>query len=206
MPQYMVGYGSLIDEASRRRTIPDAVEAAPIVVRGYRRVWGHRMDPVGYVGATTFLTVTPDPDATVNGVVFEIPDDRLPELDIRERGYRRTLLNRHQTEAPDGDTWIYVTDPADLQAPDAEFPIIQSYLDVCMSGCIDLERRHPEACANFARDFVTTTRGWSVFWVNDRVYPRRPQRDAPHAREIDTLLRELLPAEFAAIRLDPGRA
>jgi hypothetical protein len=205
----MIGYGSLIEEASRRRTIPEAVEASPVEVRDHRRVWGHRMDAVGYVGATTFLTVVPEPGASLNGVLFEIPADRLPDLDIRERGYRRALVDPDQitaalprSKALDGDTWIYTTDQDHLRLPDPEYPIIQSYIDVCMTGCIDLERRLPAACAGFAREFVTTTRGWSESWANDRLYPRRPQRDVPHAREIDTILRDLVPDCFAAIRID----
>jgi hypothetical protein len=205
----MVGYGSLIDEASRRRTIPNAVEASSVTVRGYRRMWGHRMDAVGYVGATTFLTVVLDAAAEFNGVLFEIDEDRLADLDRRERGYQRERLQAGQvmmsvarSDAFDGETWMYVSDPDDLIPPDDEYPIIQSYVDVCMTGCIDVARRHPDACADFARRFVDTTGGWSGCWVNDRLYPRRPQRDVPHAREIDTVLRELLPEDFAAIRID----
>ncbi len=209
VPQYMIGYGSLIDEASRRRTVPNAVHATPIRLTGYRRVWGHRMDPVGYVGATTFLTAVADPDAAFNGVLFEAPPDRLADLDIRERGYRRVAIPSGAVEvlslrasAPDGETWVYVSDPEDLREPDSEYPIIQSYVDVCMSGCMDVERSDPHGCAGYARDFVSTTHGWSRAWVNDRIHPRRPQVYVPHAREIDTILRDMLPSEFAAIRID----
>ncbi len=205
----MIGYGSLIEETSRRRTIPEAVEAAAVRVRDHRRVWGHRMDAVGYIGATTFLTVVPQPGATLNGVLFEIPADRLPDLDVRERGYRRALVDPGQIvfaspahTLPVGDTWIYVTDVDHVRPPDPAYPIIQSYVDVCMTGCIDLERRLPDACADFARDFAATTSGWSECWANDRLYPRRPQRHVPDAREIDTILRELVPNCFAAIRID----
>jgi hypothetical protein len=205
----MIGYGSLIDEASRRRTVPHAIDATPIALAGYRRTWGHRVDAVGYVGATTFLTVVPDAAASLNGVVFEMPEDRLEELDARERGYDRvaipptalTVLSPEDA-TPSGAIWMYVSDPADLREPDAEFPIIQSYVDVCMSGCFDIERAEPPACAGYARDFVSTTQGWSAAWVNDRIHPRRPQRDVPYARDIDTMLRDMLPQQFAAIRID----
>jgi len=209
LPQLMIGYGSLIDEASRRRTVPDAVEALPVTVHGYRRTWGHRMDAVGYIGATTFLTAVPDATAALNGVAFEMPEERLSALDLRERGYHRQRLEPGQSrmavpphDVLDADTWIYVRDPDELRPPDEQYPIIQSYVDVCMTGCIDIAQSHPNACGDFARDFVDTTDGWSERWVNDRLYPRRPQRDVPHAREIDTILRELLPDQFAAIRID----
>ena len=205
----MIGYGSLIDETSRRRTAPDAVDATPVTLTGYRRLWGHRMDAVGFVGATTFLTVVPDPSATLNGVLFEMPATLLPELDERERGYRRvavsadslTSLSRAELP-PDGETWLYVSHPDDLHEPDADYPIIQSYVDVCMTGCFDIERASVDACAGYVRDFVATTHGWSSAWVNDRVHPRRPQARVPYARHIDTVLRDMLPEQFAAIRID----
>jgi hypothetical protein len=40
LPQYIVGYDSLIDEQSKRKTDLTAEESFPISVKGYQRRWG----------------------------------------------------------------------------------------------------------------------------------------------------------------------
>ncbi|MFT4058390.1 MAG: hypothetical protein QM652_02465 [Legionella sp.] len=39
LPQYIVGYGSLIDETSKRRTDPSAEDNVSILIKGYKRIW-----------------------------------------------------------------------------------------------------------------------------------------------------------------------
>jgi hypothetical protein len=42
LPQYIVGYGSLIDDTSKKRTDPSAEESVPVLIKGYKRIWaGH---------------------------------------------------------------------------------------------------------------------------------------------------------------------
>jgi hypothetical protein len=44
-PQYIIGYGSLMQDESRKRTSPRAGPAHPVEVRGYRRGWSHGVPP-----------------------------------------------------------------------------------------------------------------------------------------------------------------
>jgi len=50
MTDYVFGYGSLLERASRTRTNPDAVGAWPARVTGYSRGWYHQF--ADYVGST----------------------------------------------------------------------------------------------------------------------------------------------------------
>src|SRR5687768_16078311 len=38
LPQYIVGYGSLMDESSKKRTDPSTEESVPVLVKGYKRI------------------------------------------------------------------------------------------------------------------------------------------------------------------------
>lgn len=70
----------------------------------------------------------------------------------------------------DDDIWIYLTkEPSEASL---DFPIIQSYVDVCTSGCFELEEEFN--LEGFAQDFITMTDKWSSKWVNDRIFPSVP--------------------------------
>jgi hypothetical protein len=55
---------------------------------------------------------------------------------------------------------------------------------------------------NFAASCVNTTSDWSIHWVNDRIFPRRPTIYQPKAIKIDALLQEKIPYFFHQIRLE----
>lgn len=71
---------------------------------------------------------------------------------------------------------------------------MQSYVDVCISGCLEVEQLFPKAKSmEFASDFIKSTFYWCSYWVNDRIFPRRPFIYRPNAYEIDKLLKDNLP-------------
>jgi hypothetical protein len=206
-PQFVVGYGSLMEDDSRRRTSPRAGAAHPIEVTGYERGWFERGSAIGF--STTYLGVRPSADATMNAVVYALQPEELAATDARESSYCRAAIPGASVKAlagpalsADAQLWIYVTDPHRIAAPDAGYPIVQSYVDVFLSGCLEQEERF--ALHGFARRCVATTTGWSGEWVNDRIFPRRPFIHQPRAGAIDRLLAATLPREFARIHLEPG--
>ncbi len=79
--------------------------------------------------------------------------------------------------------------------------MIQSYVDIFLGGCIELAQQVVDPGVDFLTACITTTRGWSGYWVKDRIYPRRPFHQ-PHARRIDALLHRMLPDQFNAIRIE----
>ena len=118
MRQFVFGYGSL---AARRGGRPARLE-------GHRRVWGVAMDNTkaipGYKvyrrpGAgdsgrdgerpavfVAFLDVVEEPGAATDGLLVEVDDDALRELDARERNYDRIDVTAAVVDAP-GRVWTY---------------------------------------------------------------------------------------------------
>ncbi len=205
-PQYIVGYGSLMEDESRKRTSPNAGIAHPVEVAGYRRGWFARGQPVGF--STTYLGVVPDRANHLTAVIYRVDPAELAATDRREISYCRMRvasadvkpLERESSAAPEGQTWIYVNRPRSVATPSAEYPIVQSYVDIFISGCLEQEERF--GLAGFARECIATTTDWSAHWVNDRIHPRRPFADQPRAGQIDTLLSSELPDQFARIRIE----
>ena len=205
VPQYIIGYGSLMDETSKKRTVHDAGMSYPVEIKGFKRTWGIQGGMPGF--NTTFLTVFVQPDAYFNGVVFVLKQPRnVLQYDERESIYCRIQVEKRQlTELANftiskGQVWLYYSNRDELQLSDQMRPIVQSYVDIFMRGCIEIEEKFN--LKNFATHCVLTTGAWSKFWVNDRLYPRRSSFDEPLSGEIDAILKELLPDYFSAIKIE----
>lgn len=203
--QYLVGYGSLMQQASRTRTAPNAGDVVPVRVHGFRRAWIARGSPNGF--STTFLGVSENAQARMNAVLFALPEQsEIARMDERERGYCRVGVSAAQITAldsaalPAGQRWIYVNKPQNTAPPSSTHPIVQSYVDVFLSGCLEVERAYQ--LQGFAHECLTSTHGWSKHWVNDRIYPRRPFIHQPDAAAIDALLQREMPARFRSIRIE----
>lgn len=207
-PQFVVGYGSLMEDGSRARTAPRAGPAHPVEVSGYERGWFARGSPIGF--STTYLGVRAERRAHMNAVAYEVDAAELGATDRRESSYCRAaidasamrLLDRDFTLPSNAQAWIYALDARAIQPPDSRFPIVQSYVDVFLSGCLEQEERFK--LPGFARECIATTAAWSRHWVNDRIHPRRPFVFQPRAGRIDRLLSQALPEEFDAIRIEGG--
>jgi hypothetical protein len=205
--QYGIGYGSLMEDQSRRRTAPNTGEALPAIVTGFERSFDSPGSSVGF--STTFLGVAKNPQAQITAAVYRIfrPED-VAATDARERGYCREAVAPEQVQLLDGsgtlansEFWIYVNH-ADRRAQATEqLPLVQSYIDIFLTGCLQLKERATHFDRDFALECLKTTTGWSVHWVNDRIYPRRPFIYQPNAGIIDRLLDEHIP-EFKQVRIE----
>jgi hypothetical protein len=65
----------------------------------------------------------------------------------------------------------------------------QPDVDICINGCMEIETQYPSA-RGFVQEFIRTAAGWNAYWVNDRIYPRRPFIYVPHASQIDQALQQ----------------
>lgn len=194
------------------RTTLAAMYVLPASVKGYIRGWWARTGAVGF--STTFAGAIPDASGSMNGVVYAVSDDELARTDKRESGYTRTDITTSVeilggSFKPKGKVWLYVNKFKNEQElknslPSPQFPIVQSYIDICLTGCLQIQQGFPEA-GDFAAEFIQSTREWSKYWENDRAYPRRAPFAVPLAQDIDNLIKKHLPAQFAEIRLAPGR-
>ncbi len=199
MTNYVFGYGSLLERASRTRTNPEALGAWPARVTGYQRGWFHQFaDNVG--SSCTYLGAVAAKGKTINGVVYRVAD--FEKTKERETGYTATPLETPEITmldggeplkvGPDVKVYIFVSNQDSIsktKEPTAEFPMVESYVDICINGCLELEALYRTA-TGFTQEFIRTTSGWNANWVNDRIYPRRPFIYAPNASAIDKALKE----------------
>lgn len=185
------------------RVIPDDKTVFPIKVAGFLRGWFARTEPAGL--STTFLGCIENQNSHVNGVIYEVTSRELSITDKWEKRYTRVKIPIANVEDYSGkidmasNIWIYInsfpdTDSLKASLPSNEFPIVQSYVDICINGCLETESQFPKAKEDgFTVDFIQSTQYWSKYWVNDRIYPRRPFIYRPNAYQIDQLLIDNLP-------------
>jgi gamma-glutamylcyclotransferase (GGCT)/AIG2-like uncharacterized protein YtfP len=207
--QFIFGYGSFLESRSRVMTSPSALYASPVNVVGIQRGWFGRV--VSASLSPTYLGAVSDPNFNCNGVIFKVSQQELEAFDNHESGYKRERIDRKNIamldgskSAPEGDIWFYAVTEKHSASP--EFPIVQSYVDICLNGCLEIEAAYPLAKeAEFAEMFLRTSTNWSKYWVNDRIYPRQPFIYLPNASKIDHLIRKALGEEtFTNIEMEPA--
>ncbi len=214
MQQYIFGYGSLIEQASRMRTSPAAMYVLPARVRGYVRGWWARTGAIGFT--TTFVGAIAEKSTSVNGVIYTVSEAELKASDEREQGYKRVDVTSNVEilsggSAPKDKVWIYINDfkkgELEKSLPTPQFPIVQSYVDICLTGCLQIEQGFPDA-GDFASEFITSTLKWSKYWENDRVHARRPFVSVPNRRRSTLCSRSICPSSSPrySSHLDAGNA
>lgn len=204
--KYIFGYGSIIQKLSRERNIAHLCDPIPARVHGFRRSWNFRGVSIGFT--CTFLGVKAHHDSTTNGVIVPIQDEEIPSLDKRELGYKRRTIDHNAIDClvasdiekvAQSEVMIYETD--EPTAANDQFPIIQSYVDICLEGCMEVDAQLGTGNA-FTEEFLKTTHEWSSHWVNDRIFPRAPFRYVPKAGQIDRMLKDNFPEQYACIRIE----
>lgn len=158
------GYGSLVNRATHRTRIVDAV---PARLDGWRRSWRPRADTS--VFDVAILSVTREPASTTRGLLVIDRIENLPSIDERERHYDRVLLDQdeiaHGAELPP-DCPVYVYEVPDT--PDLSFGtqrILRSYLDAVLQGYL---KEHGESSV---RQFVEETVAFEIGILDDRSNP-----------------------------------
>lgn len=189
MNNYIFCYGSLISKDSRNRT---GITGKSYVVRvkDIKRIWNVNIKsaPATYVG------IVKEKDSICNGIIVEIDEKEMSKFDEREGpDYKRTKIDLSQVEFlgndkfDKGSVWVYSVKKPGIACD--KYPILQSYLDVIISGCFDVSN-------DFAKEFVRTTNGW-LSWINDRKNPIYQRHlDYPNIKKIDKVLQECITKEF----------
>jgi hypothetical protein len=199
--QFIFGYGSLINTASRNSTATKPVPAIPVRVSaafGFIRTWSDH-SPSGFTALGLRRPDRGEAAMTINGVLYPVEGDDMSAFDRREKGYVRVEVPREDIEAvswqglpSQGRIWVYVPDRPgqppgqDLPPADADYPLLQSYIDVVLEGGLEYGQ-------DFAREIIETTSNWSRFWLNDRRLARRPWVFDSHYRAVDRLLSSYAP-------------
>ncbi|KTD61590.1 gamma-glutamylcyclotransferase [Legionella spiritensis] len=95
LPQYIAGYGSLIDEQSKKTTDSNAYENIPVLIKGFKRSWCAHGNLPGF--NATFLSLNENEKGIFNGVIYRVRDSKEIELyDTRETVYCRKELSIEQ--------------------------------------------------------------------------------------------------------------
>jgi hypothetical protein len=209
LAQYIIAYGSLMQTKSKNATNRNSGANRPVIVDHYRRGWFAKGESVGF--STTYLGVTQNTNAHFNGSIFYLPQaSYLNNYDKREKYYCRKNVALSSIHTLDhrplagGEYWIYESKAESIAEPSKKYPIVESYVDIFLSGCLEIEKKFH--LKNFAAECINTTHNWSRYWVNDRIFPRRPTAFYTEATEIDLLLDRNIGHFFKKIRLEPANA
>eukprot|EP00957_Ditylum_brightwellii_P085988 6541678-Ditylum_brightwellii.AAC.1 len=87
-------------------------------------------------------------------------------------------LKNSQLPTPNSKVWIYVPQQSSYATADEDHPILQSYVDTVLRGCLSWGGE------TMAREFVQTTTSWSPYFLNDTPSSRRPWL---HRKQYDTI-------------------
>ncbi|MBK2357760.1 gamma-glutamylcyclotransferase ChaC [Francisella hispaniensis] len=192
---YVIGYGSLMNKDSRQITVPNATYAAPILVSGFERLWASR----GEKSRATFLLAVPNKGYAMNAIYYKADAKDISATDLREASYCRVKIPRKDIvplgikSLPKGDFWMYVKDFKDAEFPNKNYPILQTYADVFMTGCLQTQAEFN--LTEFGKLCFDTTYNWDLAnWLYDRSNPRysRYSQDTEKYRpQIDKIIRRL---------------
>jgi len=115
--QFIFGYGSLINSASRQSTAGKMIPAIPVRVSasfGYIRTWNDRSSS-GFTALGLRKAGPGEKASTINGVLYAAGVGDIAKFDAREQGYARLEVPRDDIEAvswqrlPEGGRfWVYV--------------------------------------------------------------------------------------------------
>jgi hypothetical protein len=183
LTQFVFGYGSLICSHSRALTSPECAHrgVTPVLAQGIERVWSKRS-----LRNMTAMGIQFNGDAETVGVLVPVSEQDIQAFDRREQGYGRhqldlshvttvpflndefyadphheVFLDAKETNSNDNvKIWVYV--PKDSQPPTEEHPIVQSYVDTILRGCLNVGGEE------FARSFIETTKGWHPEELSDQ--------------------------------------
>jgi hypothetical protein len=249
------GYGSLICPNSRAKTVPETAGcnyATPVVVAGVQRTWAKRARRMTAMGVS-FADKTAECvgvlvpvekrellqfDQREQGYSRHIlnwnnvhpvssPDKKENSPQSMATCPFLRAKNEYGSVAGEGDgnicIWIYVQQQS--EPPNANHPIVQSYVDIILGGCLSISE-------DFAKDFILHTKGWpaededeekvgngnstgkgisrvavqqtssivEAVWVDDRhdpIYSRADQEwSLKMAHQLDELLRSNRPTSF----------
>jgi len=176
---FFFGYGSLVNRATHAY-----VDAHPAVLHGWRRAWRHTS-----LRNIAFLTGTPAPGHSIDGLIAHVPGDDWDALDEREFAYERSRVNDAVSHALTRslDVQVYAVPEGKHGEPNTQHPILLSYLDVVVQGYLG------EFGEAGVQRFFDTTDGWDAPILNDRsdpIYPRNQRLTREEAALVDRHLKE----------------
>lgn len=139
------GYGSLINENSLKKTVPNAKNIVPVKLCGYKRVFdlkscSRKCSQTGK--SVAVLNIVPDLNHSILGVIFEVPLEEFDNLKEREKQYeleKIIVVDIRSNEKYESFTFI----ARDYESYSYTFnsQIQNEYLKICIDGCLSINEQ-----------------------------------------------------------------
>jgi hypothetical protein len=196
------------NQTSFRSSVLPGVVATLTKEFGYERRWNFR-SPTGFTALGVSKADSIHSASDINGVLFQVPHAMIPGFDRREVGYERLRIpldflrfdpqsghdvaNNEDHDSPllchqqlntNSRLWLYVPLPSSSKPADENHPLLQSYVDTVLQGCLSWGGEE------MADTFIQTTGGWSTYFLNDTPFSRRPWLFRKDYTTIDRLLQK----------------
>ena len=180
--QFVFGYGSLICPFSRAITAPTLTgkTVTPVMVRHVERTWAKKIDRAMTAMGVRFVDHAKCAGVLLPVNASELKQfdrrergyDRVPlylgdiEPYVNDRAathlhsshrpsnIHRAFRNAKQDHANHSSVKIWMYLQQDLEPPSKDAPIVQSYVDTILRGCLTISD-------DFAEHFITDTKGWT---------------------------------------------
>lgn len=170
---YFFGYGSLVNLATHDYQNPRKAQ-----VNGWRRQWVYSS-----TRGLSFLSVTKDPQSSIQGLVANVTHIGWDALDEREIEYNRVELSQTELEIEGlNGVQIYVAAPHHIAPNGPKKPISLSYIDCVVQGFLH------QFGESGVSAFFDTTSGWDRPIKNDRecpIYPRAQKLSTDQTQLVD---------------------
>lgn len=197
---YVFVYGSLLCEVENQD--PNNIIVCQLI-GAQRGWWIHPEEPYGFHPCYLGLYKTQDTKDSVYGALIKIPHVQTLQLDCRENMYTRTRIDMTELiieyGKPENDIAVYTYTIDEKKKPSEKYPIVQSYVDLCMTGCLFIDTHVLKNIDySFTTRFLKNTNDWCRHWKNDRLFPRRAFVHLPNVNTIDRLIYTTLPLSIVS--------
>lgn len=149
------GYGSLINEQSLRKTVPNAKNIKPCKLYGFVRVFNieeKRFSPITNKPKTVLNIEKSEFNQYVNGISFEISMQEFQALQEREKQYEIVQAEIENYENKNNISKAMVFRVKHFEAFDYQYnnKDQENYLNICLEGSKEISKE-------FYNDFLKTT-------------------------------------------------
>ncbi len=154
-------YGSLINQTSLKKTVPEARNTIPAKTYGLQRIFNlassYRFD-AGHNSPICVLNIAEtNTDSTLNGTCFEMDEVSLDNILQREKGYDFCKIKAHHyhDENQTFDAYYFRAHPITPYKYLPKSSIQQHYLNLCLNGSSVYGEQ-------FVEDFKNSTSFWGI--------------------------------------------
>lgn len=126
------GYGSLLNETSRRRTFTELEVVEDVLLIGYQRILNATHDAFDYVA----MNLMENEDKQVKGHIFTVCESEFSALQAREVGYCLVDISTRLSVRLNEPVFAFIM----VEPNCAGKCIKQEYIDTCLAGVPPHER------------------------------------------------------------------